>query len=344
MRDIQSFAAGQWINPGAGSRSIASAITGDVIACAGNDALDIQAMLAFAHDVGSPALRKLTFHDRAKMLKALASYLKDHRQSLYDLSFDTGGTQSDHLIDVDGGIGTMQVYAAKGRREMPDDQVFLDGPPEQLGRSGHFMGRHICTPLQGVAVHINAFNFPVWGMLEKLAPTLLAGVPAIVKPATATCHVTEACFRLMIQSDILPDGAIQLVTGGLGDMLDHLDCQDVVSFTGSAETANKLRSNPFLLERSVRFASEQDSLNASVLGSDAVPGTPEFDLFVKEVQREMTAKAGQKCTAIRRIMVPEAHVDATIAAISARLAKVTIGDPRLETASRCAEEGRFDRY
>ncbi|MBQ0803280.1 MAG: phenylacetic acid degradation bifunctional protein PaaZ [Sulfitobacter sp.] len=331
MRDIQSFAAGQWINPRAGSRNIASAITGDVIARAGNDALDIQAMLAYAHDVGGPALRKLTFHDRAKMLKALATYLKEHKQSLYDLSFDTGGTKSDHMIDVDGGIGTMQVYAAKGRREMPDDQVFLDGPPEQLGRSGQFMGRHICTPLQGVAVHINAFNFPVWGMLEKLAPTLLAGVPAIVKPATATCYVTEACFRLMIQSGILPDGAIQLVTGGLGDMLDHLDCQDVVSFTGSAETANKLRSNPALLERSVRFASEQDSLNASVLGSDAAPGTPEFDLFVKEVQREMTAKAGQKCTAIRRIMVPEPHVDAMIAAISARLAKVTIGDPRLET-------------
>jgi oxepin-CoA hydrolase / 3-oxo-5,6-dehydrosuberyl-CoA semialdehyde dehydrogenase len=331
MRDIQSFAAGQWINPGAGSRSIASAITGEVIAQAGNDALDIQAMLSFAHDVGGPALRKLTFHDRAKMLKALAAYLKDHKQSLYDLSFNTGGTQSDHMIDVDGGIGTMQVYAAKGRREMPDDQLFLDGPPEQLGRSGQFMGRHICTPLQGVAVHINAFNFPVWGMLEKLAPTLLAGVPAIVKPATATCYVTEACFRLMIQSGILPDGAIQLVTGGLGDMLDHLDCQDVVSFTGSAETANKLRRNPALLERSVRFTSEQDSLNASVLGSDAAPGTPEFDLFVKEVQREMTAKAGQKCTAIRRIMVPEVHIDAMIAAISTRLAKVTIGDPRLET-------------
>ena len=234
------------------------------------------------------------------------------------------------MIDVDGGIGTMQVYAAKGRREMPDDQVYLDGPVEQLGRAGQFMGRHICTPLQGVAVHINAFNFPVWGMLEKLAPTLLAGVPAIVKPATATCQVTEACFRLMIQSGILPDGAIQLVTGGLGDMLDHLDCQDVVSFTGSAETALKLRSTPVLVERSVRFASEQDSLNASVLGSDAGPGTPEFDLFVKEVQREMTAKAGQKCTAIRRIMVPQPHVDALIAALSDRLTKVTIGDPRLE--------------
>jgi oxepin-CoA hydrolase/3-oxo-5,6-dehydrosuberyl-CoA semialdehyde dehydrogenase len=331
MRDIQSFAAGQWINPGAGARHIASAITGDVIGQAGNDALDIQAMLSFARDVGGPALRKLTFHDRAKMLKALAAYLKDHKQSLYDLSFDTGGTQSDHMIDVDGGIGTMQVYAAKGRREMPDDQVFLDGAPEQLGRAGQFMGRHICTPLQGVAIHINAFNFPVWGMLEKLAPTLLAGVPAIVKPATATCQVTEACFRLMIQADILPKGAIQLVTGGLGNMLDHLDCQDVVSFTGSAETALKLRGNPLLLERSVRFASEQDSLNASVLGSDAGSGTPEFDLFVKEVHREMTAKAGQKCTAIRRIMVPDAHVDAMIAAISAKLETTTIGDPRLET-------------
>ncbi len=331
MRDIQSFAAGQWINPGAGARHIASAITGDVIGQAGNDALDIQAMLSFARDVGGPALRKLTFHDRAKMLKALAAYLKDHKQSLYELSFDTGGTQSDHMIDVDGGIGTMQVYAAKGRREMPDDQVFLDGPPEQLGRAGQFMGRHICTPLQGVAVHINAFNFPVWGMLEKLAPTLLAGMPAIVKPATATCQVTEACFRLMIQADILPKGAIQLVTGGLGNMLDHLDCQDVVSFTGSAETALKLRGNPLLLERSVRFASEQDSLNASVLGSDAGSGTPEFDLFVKEVHREMTAKAGQKCTAIRRIMVPDAHVDAMIAAISAKLETTVIGDPRLET-------------
>ena len=192
MRDIQSFAAGQWINPGAGSRSVASAITGDVIAQAGNDTLDIQAMLSFAYDVGGPALRKLTFHDRAKMLKALAAYLKDHKQSLYDLSFDTGGTQSDHMIDVDGGIGTMQVYAAKGHREMPDDQVFLDGPPEQLGRSGQFMGRHICTSLQGVAVHINAFNFPVWGMLEKLAPTLLAGVPAIVKPATASCPTARS--------------------------------------------------------------------------------------------------------------------------------------------------------
>ncbi|MEP0261894.1 phenylacetic acid degradation bifunctional protein PaaZ [Sulfitobacter sp.] len=330
MRDIHSYAAGEWLAPGAGARNIASAITGEVIAQAGNDALDAQAMLGFARDHGGPALRAMTFHDRARMLKALALHLMEHKQALYDLSYDTGATLSDHKIDVDGGIGTMLVFASKGRREMPDVHVYLDGAPEQLGRDGQFMGRHICTPLQGVAVHINAFNFPVWGMLEKLAPTLLAGVPAIVKPATATCYVTEHCVRLMLDSGLLPKGALQLVSGGLGDMLDHLDCQDAVAFTGSADTALKLRSNPLLLQNSVRFTSEQDSLNASVLGPDASPGTPEFDLFVKEVQREMTAKAGQKCTAIRRIMVPQAQVDAVISALSERLAKTTIGDPRAE--------------
>ena len=330
MRDIHSYAAGEWLAPGAGVRNIASAITGEVIAQAGNDALDAQAMLGFARDHGGPALRAMTFHDRARMLKALALHLMEHKQALYDLSYDTGATLSDHKIDVDGGIGTMLVFASKGRREMPDAHVYLDGAPEQLGREGQFMGRHICTPLQGVAVHINAFNFPVWGMLEKLAPTLLAGVPAIVKPATATCYVTEHCVRLMLDSRLLPKGALQLVSGGLGDMLDHLDCQDAVAFTGSADTALKLRSNPKLLQNSVRFTSEQDSLNASVLGPDATPGTPEFDLFVKEVQREMTAKAGQKCTAIRRVMVPEAQVDAVISALSERLAKTIIGDPRDE--------------
>ena len=330
MRDIHSYAAGEWLAPGAGARNIASAITGEVIAQAGNDALDAQAMLGFARDHGGPALRAMTFHDRARMLKALALHLMEHKQALYDLSYDTGATLSDHKIDIDGGIGTMLVFASKGRREMPDAHVYLDGAPEQLGRDGQFMGRHICTPLQGVAVHINAFNFPVWGMLEKLAPTLLAGVPAIVKPATATCYVTEHCVRLMLDSGLLPKGALQLVSGGLGDMLDHLDCQDAVAFTGSADTALKLRSNPLLLQNSVRFTSEQDSLNASVLGPDASPGTPEFDLFVKEVQREMTAKAGQKCTAIRRIMVPQAQVDAVISALSERLAKTTIGDPRAE--------------
>lgn len=331
LLEISSFAAGQWIAPGAGARNIASAITGEVIASAGNDALDVQAMLDYGRTVGGPALRQMTFHDRARMLKALAGHLNQHKQALYDLSFYTGATQSDHMIDIDGGIGTMFVFASKGRREMPDAHVYLDGDVEQLSRNGTFLGQHICTPLRGVAVHINAFNFPVWGMLEKLAPTLLAGVPAIVKPATNSCYVTELAVRLMLDSGILPAGALQLVSGGLGDMLDHLTMQDVVSFTGSAQTALKLRANPVILENSVRFVAEQDSLNASILGPDAQPGTPEFDLFVKEVSREMTTKAGQKCTAIRRIIAPEAQVDAVIEALSARLAKTTIGDPRLET-------------
>ncbi|UWR99324.1 phenylacetic acid degradation bifunctional protein PaaZ [Phaeobacter inhibens] len=331
LLDVSSFAAGQWIAPGAGARSIASAITGAPLAQAGNDALDVQGMLDYARTVGGPSLRKLTFHDRARMLKALAGHLNQHKQALYDLSFNTGATQADHMIDIDGGIGTMFVFASKGRREMPDAHVYLDGDIEQLSRNGTFLGQHICTPLQGVAVHINAFNFPVWGMLEKLAPTLLAGVPAIVKPATATCYVTELAVRLMLESGILPEGALQLVSGGLGDMLDHLTMQDVVSFTGSAQTALKLRANPVILENSIRFVAEQDSLNASILGPDAVSGTPEFDLFVKEVSREMTTKAGQKCTAIRRIIAPDAQVEAVIEALSARLAKTQIGDPRLET-------------
>ncbi len=328
IQKISSFAAGAWIAPGAGARSISSAITGDVIAEAGNDALDVQGMLDYGRNVGGPALRAMTFHDRARMLKALAAHISQHKQVLYNISFDTGAIQSDHLIDIDGGIGTMFVFASKGRRELPDAHIYLDGEVEQLSRNGTFLGQHVCTSLQGVAVHINAFNFPVWGMLEKLAPTLLAGVPAIVKPATSSCYVTEACVRIMIDSGILPAGAVQLISGGTGDLLDRLDMQDVVSFTGSARTALALRSAPNILENSVRFVAEQDSLNASVLGPDAVPGTPEFDLFVKEVQREMTTKAGQKCTAIRRIMAPESQVEAVIEALSARLSKTIIGDPR----------------
>ncbi|MGR3364713.1 MAG: phenylacetic acid degradation bifunctional protein PaaZ, partial [Maritimibacter harenae] len=233
-------------------------------------------------------------------------------------------------FDIDGGIGTLFVFASKGRREMPDGHVYLDGDVEQFSRHGTFKGQHICTPMQGVAIHINAYNFPVWGMLEKLAPTLLAGMPAIVKPATATSYVTELCVRLMLESGLLPEGAVQFVAGGTGDMLDRLTCQDVVSFTGSADTALKLRSTPAILENAVRFTAEADSLNSSILGPDAEPGTPEFDLFVKEVQREMTVKAGQKCTAIRRIIAPEAQVEAVIDALRERLAKNVIGDPAAE--------------
>ncbi|MEM6276806.1 MAG: phenylacetic acid degradation bifunctional protein PaaZ [Pseudomonadota bacterium] len=329
IQKVESFVAGQWVGPDSSARPIHSAIDGTQIAEAGA-ALDTDAMLTYAREMGGPALRALTFHDRAKMLKALALHLSEHKKALYDLSFATGATAKDHLIDIDGGIGTMFVFASKGRREMPAGQVYLDGGVEQLSKHGTFMGQHICTPLQGCAVHINAFNFPVWGMLEKLAPTLLAGVPAIVKPATASCYVAEYAARIMLDSGILPKGALQLVSGGLGGMLDALGCQDVVSFTGSAETALKLRSSGHLLAQSVRFIAEQDSLNASLLGADALPGTPEFDLFVKEVSREMTTKAGQKCTAIRRIIAPEDLLDPLITALRERLSGITPGDPREE--------------
>ena len=326
--NVPSFAAGHWIDPDSAARPIECAITGDVIAQAGNSALDVGAMHAYARTVGGPALRALTFHDRARLLKALALHLGQHKQALYDLSFHTGATQADHAFDIDGGIGTLFVFAAKGRREMPDAQIYLDGEPEQLGRTGTFQGQHICVPLQGAAIQINAYNFPVWGMLEKFAPAFLAGVPSIVKPATATCYVTQACVRLMLDSGILPQGALQLVAGGIGDLLDHTDAQDIVSFTGSAQTAGLLRATPHLLDNAVRFVAEQDSLNASVLGPDAAPGTPEFDLFIREVHREMTTKAGQKCTAIRRIMAPAAQVEAVLAALSERLDSTRVGDPR----------------
>ncbi|EBA02196.1 fused aldehyde dehydrogenase/enoyl-CoA hydratase [Rhodobacterales bacterium HTCC2150] len=330
LLQVSSFVAGEWIAPGSGARSIENAVTGEVMATAGNNALDSQAMLDYARNTGGAALRNMTFHDRARMLKALATYLNERKQQLYDLSFNTGATQSDNMIDIDGGIGTMFVFASKGRREMPDALVYQDGDLEQLSRNGSFLGQHIYTPMRGVAVHINAFNFPVWGMLEKLAPTLLAGMPAIVKPATSTCYVAEACVRMMLESGLLPKGAVQLVSGGLGDMLDRLKTQDAVAFTGSADTALMLRSAPNIVENGIRFASEQDSLNASILGPDAKPNTPEFDLFIKEVSREMTAKAGQKCTAIRRIIAPEDCQQAIIDALSVRLGKTTIGDPRSE--------------
>lgn len=330
LMEVGSFAAGKWVAAGRGARDIFSAVTGEKIAIAGNDSLDFQAMIDFARKEGGSALREMSFHDRAKALKALAARLSSHKDMLYELSYQTGATRSDSAIDIDGGFGTLFVFSSKGRRELPDGHVYLDGGVEQLSRSGTFVGQHICTSRLGVAVHINAFNFPVWGMLEKLAPTLLAGVPAIVKPATATSYVTEACFRLMIESGIFPDGAFQLVTGSTGDLLNRLDCQDVVSFTGSAATALKLRSNPSLLRNSVPFIAEQDSLNASVLGPDAGPGSVEFELFVKEVCREMTAKAGQKCTAIRRIMAPAAVVGPVIEAAREKLANTVIGDPRLE--------------
>ncbi|WP_075998126.1 phenylacetic acid degradation bifunctional protein PaaZ [Salaquimonas pukyongi] len=328
--DVNSFALGGWAARAGDGVDLPSAINGATVARLARAELDFAAMRDFARKKGGPALRAMTFHERAKMLKALALYLGERKEALYAISRHTGATLNDSRIDIDGGIGTVMVYASKGRREMPDGHVYVDGAVEQLSRNGTFAGQHICVPLQGVAVHINAYNFPVWGMLEKLAPTLLAGVPAIVKPATATSYLTHACFALMIESGLLPEGSVQLVCGSTGNLLDLLDCQDVVGFTGSAATALKLRSHPGLLEKSVRFTAEQDSLNATLLGPDVAPDSEDFDCFVKEVVREITTKAGQKCTAIRRILVPQSSIGAVTEAITARLEKIVVGDPDAE--------------
>ncbi len=327
---LLNYAQDRWYGAESGLAPVESAVTGEVIAETGSGGLDFKAMLDHAREVGGPALRKMTFHQRAWMLKDLANAIMARKEELYELNYATGATRTDGWIDIEGGAGTLFSFSSKGRRELPNGRILVDGQMEQLSRGGSFVGQHVFTPLQGVAVHINAFNFPVWGMLEKLGPTLLAGVPAIVKPASATGYLAEAAFRIMIESGVLPPGALQLIMGGVGDLLDHLTLQDVVSFTGSAATAMKLQTHPVIARESVRFIAERDSLNASVLGPDAGPGTPEFDLFVKEVAREMTVKAGQKCTAIRRAMAPAEHLDAVQEALAQRLAKVRIGDPREE--------------
>lgn len=326
---LQNFAEDRWI-VGSDLAEVRSALDGQVVAETGSRGLDFAAMAKHARKVGGPALRAMSFHARARMLKALAEAVMARKEELYELNVLTGATRTDGWIDIEGGAGTLYAYASRGRRELPDDTLLIDGAPELLSKAGGFAGQHVFTSLQGVALHINAFNFPVWGMLEKLAPTLLAGVPAIVKPATATSYLAEACFRIMIEAGVLPSGAVQLIVGSTGDLFDHLGCQDAVSFTGSADTASKLQRHPSIARDSVRFIAERDSLNATVLGPDAAPGTPEFDLFVKEIAREMTVKAGQKCTAIRRVFAPKPVLDAVQEALTARLSKVVVGDPREE--------------
>ena len=327
---LESYAEGKWAPPSGSLAEIPSAIDGRVVATASTAGLDFGAMARYARAVGGPALRRLTFQERADLLKRLAAHLTERKQALYDLSFDTGATKKDSLIDIDGGIGTLFAYASRGRKELPSERFIVEGAPESLSKGGTFVGGHILTPLHGVAVHVNAYNFPCWGMLEKLAPSLLAGVPVITKPATATAYVAHAMARMIVDSGILPPGSVQLISGSTGDLLDHLTGQDVVSFTGSAETSGRLRDHPAVSRNAVRFIAERDSLNAAVLGLDAGPGSPEFDLFVREVVREMTVKAGQKCTAIRRVLVPRGHVRAAVAALSERLGRVVVGDPRRE--------------
>ena len=331
--ELQSFVAGRWQAGSGAGVALRDATTGEVIARAGAEGLDTALMLRYARETGGPNLRRLTFHERAALIKSLARFLGEHKDEFYSLSYATGATKADSWIDIDGGISTLFVYASKGTRELPNSHVYIDGGVEALSRSGSFVGQHLCVPLEGAAVHINAFNFPVWGMLEKLAPALLAGVPAIVKPATQTSYLTERVFRRIIEAEILPPGSVQLLCGAVGDLFDHLTCQDVVSFTGSASTALKLRQHPVATAEAVRFTAETDSLNSSILGPDAGAGSPELELFVREVVREMTVKAGQKCTAIRRALVPEAHAAEVLEALRGALAQVVVGDPRLEKVS-----------
>lgn len=306
------------------------AVTGEHLFVASSDGIDFNGMMEYARKTGGPKLRKMTFHERARMLKALAMHLNEKKKDFYALSAATGATTGDSWIDIDGGIGNLFVYASKGRRELPNETFYVDGNMEMISKGGTFVGHHICVPLEGVAIHINAFNFPVWGMLEKIAVNLLAGVPAIVKPATATSFLTELVTREIIASKILPEGSLQLICGGVGNLLDQVTGQDVVTFTGSAETGKMLKRHPSIIENSVRFNMEADSLNCCILGPDANPDTEEFKLFIKEVTREMTVKAGQKCTAIRRTIVPENLTEAVIAALKERLKSNVIGDPSVE--------------
>ena len=331
-RRLESYVRGIWTRGAKEGVPLHDAATGETVALIDSSGVDFAATLAYGREVAGPKLRAMSFHGRADMLKSLGVALMGMKEQFYAESLHTGATRSDGWVDIEGGIGTMLSFASKARRELPNTRVLVDGEGEGLSKDNTFSAQHILTPLQGVAVHINAFNFPIWGMLEKIAPTLLAGVPCIVKPASQTAYLTELMVRRIAELNILPEGALQLISGSVGDLLDHVTGQDAVTFTGSAWTGRKLKAHPAVIANSVRFTMEADSLNASVLGPDAAPGTPEFDLFVKEVAREMTVKAGQKCTAIRRVIAPRAHVDALVAAVGDRLGKTALGAPADEAA------------
>ena len=330
MNRLRNYALGEWVEGTGKSATLFHAVTGEAIAEASSGGLDFKAMAAYARNVGGPKLRALTFHQRAALLKAMAKHLMEKKDAFYALSAATGATRTDSWVDIEGGIGTFFAYSSRGRRDFPNETYHVEGPQEVLSKGGTFAGRHICVPLEGVAIHINAFNFPCWGMLEKMAPALLAGVPCIVKPATATSYLTESMFREMVASGILPEGAIQLICGSAGDLLSHVTEQDAIAFTGSASTGQMLKESKAVVAHSVRFNMEADSLNCSILAPDAAPGTEEFDLFIKEVVREMTTKAGQKCTAIRRTIVPAGMEGDVVKALKARLEKTTIGDPAVD--------------
>jgi oxepin-CoA hydrolase / 3-oxo-5,6-dehydrosuberyl-CoA semialdehyde dehydrogenase len=328
MTVLRSYVNGRWVTPADDGKPVFDAVTGDEVARVSSTGIDMGLALDYGRGTGGPALRELTFHRRAAILKSLGLALRDHRPELYELSARTGATLGDAAFDVDGGIGALLSYASKARRELPNDTVYVEGPVEPLGKGGTFLGQHILTSLRGIAVQINAFNFPVWGPLEKFAPAFIAGVPTLIKPATQTVYLTARLVELITESGLLPEGSLQLICGSAGDLLDHLGEQDLVSFTGSAATARKLRTHPVIAEKSVRFNAEADSLNCSILGPDAGPDVQK--LYIDQLVTEMTVKAGQKCTAIRRALVPRDAVDAVIEAVRERLETVVVGNPAAE--------------
>ncbi len=336
---LANYALGKWIEGDGSGQALYNAVTGEVIGNATTKGLDFAEMMNYARQVGNPKLRKMTFQERGLMLKALALYLFERKNKYYEMSYATGATRADSWIDIEGGIGNLFANASL-RRQYPDQPYYVDGDMVKSSKNGTFVGHHIMVPKRGVAVHINAFNFPIWGMLEKIAVNFLAGMPAIVKPATITSFLTEAVVRDIIASGILPDGALQLLVGSARGIVDHAMHQDVITFTGSADTGLMLKSNANVLKNNVSFNMEADSLNSCVLGEDAVPGTPEFDIFIKEVRKEMTTKCGQKCTAIRKIIVPENLVEEVQIALGKQLQRTVIGDPKLKEVRMGALAGR----
>jgi len=326
MKKLENYISGKWVTGDGEGQTLYNAVTGETVFSATTNGLDFKSMAEYARVVGNPALRKMTFHQRGNMLKALALHLRNHLDKFYSISYKTGATRADSWVDIEGGIGNL--FANASLRKKFSDEIFcVDGESHNLSKNNSFMGTHILIPKEGVAIHINAFNFPVWGMLEKIAVNLLAGMPAIVKPATVTSYLTEAVVKEIIASGILPEGSLQLICGSAGDLLNHVTSQDVVTFTGSASTGLMLKKTAAILENNVPFNMEADSLNCIVLGADVEPGMPEWDIFIKEIRKEMTLKAGQRCTGIRRIFAPENKMEDMWKAISLSLSQTTIGNP-----------------
>ncbi|GAO42408.1 phenylacetic acid degradation bifunctional protein PaaZ [Flavihumibacter petaseus] len=342
MRSLENYVTGRWVKGDGDGQTLYHAVNGTPIFTASTAGLDWEAIVRFARETGNPALRRLTFHERGRMLRALALHLQQFLPEFYEVSLMTGATRGDSWIDLEGGIGNLFSYASL-RRKFPDTPYCIDGDSHNLSKQNSFMGTHLLVPKEGVAIHINAFNFPVWGMLEKVAVNWLAGMPAIVKPATVTSYLTEVVARKITESGILPHGAFQLVCGSAGNLLDHAGPQDVITFTGSATTGKKLKTHPSIINNSVPFNMEADSLNAIVLGNTVEPGDPEWDIFIREVKREMTVKAGQKCTAIRRILVPAGKLEKAQADLSAALGQTIIGNPANEKVRMGALAGQDQR-